>query len=109
MDVLVQSGQLRQGLGDVFRMRLHVVHGTEALKRAQHPQVREVVVAAGPVEQPKAVADRERVEVKRCLRGLGLRAPGFTRPVHLPRNDTGRPARRSGPGWSRSSSRDAWR
>jgi hypothetical protein len=38
----------------------------------------------------------QRVEVRRCLRGLGLSAPGFTRPVHLPRTDTGR-RRRTAP------------
>jgi hypothetical protein len=70
-DVLVQPGEFGQRLGDVFGMRLDVVDGTEALKGAQHPQVSQVVVATGEVEQPKAVADRERVEVQRCLRGLG--------------------------------------
>jgi hypothetical protein len=48
-----------------------------------------MVIAAGEIEQPEAVADRERVEVQRCVPGTGVLLPGFVRPVHLPRNDTG--------------------
>ncbi len=54
-----------RALRDVFRVRLHLVHRAQPVKRAQHPQVGEVVVAPGEVEQPEPVADRERVEVQR--------------------------------------------
>ena len=76
-------GKLGECPGDVLGMGLDVVHGAQALERAQHPQVGEVIIAAGEVEQPEPVADRERVEVERWLRRPGRVMPGFIRPVHL--------------------------
>jgi len=75
--------ELREGLGDVFGVGLDMMDGAEPLKRAQHPQVGEVVVPPGEIEQAKAVADRERVEVQRCVHGFGLVQPGII-PPHLP-------------------------
>jgi hypothetical protein len=62
-------------------VRLHLVHRAEPVKRAQHPQVGEVVIAPGEVEQPEPIADRERVEVQRVAFGV---APVLPLLVHLP-------------------------
>ena len=79
-DVLVHGRQLGQGDRHVLRVRLHLVHRAEPVKRAEHPQVGEVIVAPGEVEQPEPVADRERVEVQRVASGV---APVLVLLVHL--------------------------
>ena len=88
-DVLVDGRELGQGDRDVGRVRLHLVHRAEPVKRAQHPQVGEVVIAPGEVEQPEPVADRERVEVQRVASGV---APVLPLLVHLPAQYRGRRA-----------------
>ncbi|MBV9380534.1 MAG: hypothetical protein JO242_07675 [Streptosporangiaceae bacterium] len=61
----VRGGQLAEGRGHVIAVRLDLVDRAEPVQRPQHPQVGDVVVAAGEIEQPEPVADRERVEVQR--------------------------------------------
>jgi hypothetical protein len=79
-DVLVDCRQLGQGDRHVLRVRLHLVHRAEPVKGAEHPQVSEVIVAPGEVEQPEPIADRERVEVQRVASGV---APVLVLLVHL--------------------------
>ena len=79
--VVVDGRELGQGCRDVGRVRLDLMHRAEPVKRAQHPQVGEVVIAPGEVEQPESVADRERVEAQRVASGV---APVLPLLIHLP-------------------------
>ena len=65
----VHCGQLPQGRLDLVGADLDPVDLAEAVHGAQDPQVGDVVVAPGEIEQPEAVADRERVQIQRPALG----------------------------------------
>ena len=80
----VVRGEFAQGGLDLVRADLHLVDLAQAVHRAQDPQVGDVVVAAGEVEQPEAVTDRERVQIQSPALGH-RRTPVFSWPVPHPR------------------------
>ncbi len=55
-NAVVCGGQLSQHLGHVIGVGLGHVHPTEPVHGAQDPQIRDIVVAAGEIEQAEPVA-----------------------------------------------------
>jgi hypothetical protein len=63
--LVVGGGQFGQGGGHVIGVCLELVHPAEPVKGTQHPQVGDVVVTPGEIEQPEPVADGECVKIQR--------------------------------------------
>jgi hypothetical protein len=63
--LVVDGGQFGQGGRHVIGVRLHLMDRTQPVERPQYPQVGDVIIAPGEVEQPEPVADGERVKIQR--------------------------------------------
>jgi hypothetical protein len=97
-------------------VRLHSMDSAQPVEHPQHPQVRDVVIAPGEVEQPAPIADGERVKIQRVplasVRAIGCLvchrlvsyfrivhgrrsrpAQCYARPATLPGNERSPPAR----------------
>jgi hypothetical protein len=62
--LIVGGCQLGEGRRHLVAVCLGLVHRAEPVQRSQHPQVGDVVITPGEVEQPESVADSERVKVQ---------------------------------------------
>ena len=63
--LVVNGAEFGQGSRHVIGVRLHLMDRAQPVERPQHPQVGDMVIAPGEVEQPEAITYGERVKIQR--------------------------------------------